>query len=955
MTSTRSQDTELTEPIDDPEQLLRRHSTMADTRPIDTLNPEEVHAEQPEEATGDPGDSATDAATDAEVTEVPETLGEPVLTETGDRGDLYLPDMKNTRKKEACKKGIALAAGLFVVSCEGLKEFYDHTTLAIDTNSGRIQMYINGEFDTFPLNASESPFPEGILREILKSDAEKKQEAGIPGRDLEKKFNRPLTREELGVRLETFSQLVEMAAVNFVMMEDTEKQPYAIKIKDMLKLERRRGAIDKQLDELIIVFLADNKKRYEQGLRKYDIPKLRPANALITTREQADRYTRDSNKECYRILCSAFKGDTPYKIGEATEAETEENAAAATVTPMITVETPATTATNVENRQVAAHTTVTAPPMPATVTAPTMLSTATAPPVTAVAAVPNLGALTIGTANNGTGESFHLQAPPPTTGATGATNASARPGVTFGATPNTSAINARMMEIANNGPPATMTTNRPDCQRQWSFNRGFVETRSCHGCGEQGHLIKNCPNKPYCSHCKTNTHNTEQCRFKTTTWNQAQPLTSTPAESSGAGGYHPVQSPPGAYTGAGFPAASQIPNASPANTSTQDIVLQAFMTKLEENNVQSERTEDRRRMLDKLDTFYGDDRSKCLPWINMVEQAAKCCDLTLRKALLAKSGPAVFDIIANSPLTSTDLELKTLVLEHFSDVGTLSEAAHKLRTMKMPPNKPLTSWNHEWTTVHEIAYRTPPQMQRMVPVIEDYMKSLKDGVADRVSEKFSKVGSSLETLAQVMDMAVRVDKENRTVQYRRTQHQGLHNDTKILDTVNQITTPVEISVIQDHSGPMSSTMKSSSSSHHGDHRSFNKSRHDSFGRSRRDSGFDNNSNRSFNGGYRKINKYQHRPGNPKNNIRFEYAAGKGDQELYRVLHRMIDFLKGMSVNDRQKFKEFRKYSPRTVNEVSEDQIATVAINEICDALHSDVDLVYNTLVASDYIEEISKA
>ena len=41
-----------------------------------------------------------------------------------------------------------------------------------------------------------------------------------------------------------------MATVNFVMMEDTEKQLYAIKIKDMLKLERRRGAIDKQLDEL---------------------------------------------------------------------------------------------------------------------------------------------------------------------------------------------------------------------------------------------------------------------------------------------------------------------------------------------------------------------------------------------------------------------------------------------------------------------------------------------------------------------------------------------------------------------------------------------------------------------------------------------------------------------------------------------------------------------------------
>ena len=96
MTSTRSQVTELTEPIDDPEQLLRRRSTMADPRPDDTLNPEEVHTEQSEEATGDPDNSATDTTTDAEVTEVPETLREPVLPETDNHGDLYLPDMKNT-------------------------------------------------------------------------------------------------------------------------------------------------------------------------------------------------------------------------------------------------------------------------------------------------------------------------------------------------------------------------------------------------------------------------------------------------------------------------------------------------------------------------------------------------------------------------------------------------------------------------------------------------------------------------------------------------------------------------------------------------------------------------------------------------------------------------------------------------------------------------------------------
>ena len=79
-------------------------------------------------------------------------------------------------------------------------------------------------------------------------------------------------------------------------------------------------------------------------------------------------------------------------------------------------------------------------------------------------------------------------------------------------------------------------------------------------------------------------------------------------------------------------------------------------------------------------------------------------------------------------------------------------------------------------------------------------------------------------------------------------------------------------------------------------------------------------------------------------LKLERRRGAIDKQLDELI---IVFL-----NDRQKFKEFRKYSPRTVNEVSEDQIATVAINEICDALHSDVDLVYDTLVASDYIEEI---
>ena len=54
---------------------------MADLRPQDTPNPEEAHAEQSEEATGDPGNTATNTATDAEATRVPENPREPVPCE----------------------------------------------------------------------------------------------------------------------------------------------------------------------------------------------------------------------------------------------------------------------------------------------------------------------------------------------------------------------------------------------------------------------------------------------------------------------------------------------------------------------------------------------------------------------------------------------------------------------------------------------------------------------------------------------------------------------------------------------------------------------------------------------------------------------------------------------------------------------------------------------------------
>ena len=75
----------------------------------------------------------------------------------------------------------------------------------------------------------------------------------------------------------------------------------------------------------------------------------------------------------------------------------------------------------------------------------------------------------------------------------------------------------------------------------------------------------------------------------------------------------------------------------------------------------------------------------------------------------------------------------------------------------------------------------------------------------------------------------------------------------------------------------------------------------------------------------------------------------------RTLRNMIDLLKGKTDKVVEDIKRMPKVNPRGVNEVNEDSIATISIEGIQRILREDVNTIYNTLIASDYIEEIAKA
>ena len=315
-------------------------------------------------------------------------------------------------------------------------------------------------------------------------------------------------------------------------------------------------------------------------------------------------------------------------------------------------------------------------------------------------------------------------------------------------------INNRLIEIANQGPTLeTTATSRPDhhipdrCQytnhREHQYqgtynnhNRSFSNNynqnyrqawenhtdRTCNNCGTKGHIAKYCTKTSlWYQWCHTATHDTQACRSK--------PRSSTPMESPSVGSYHPTQSPTQHNTSNHQPVPAHTTQPSPAPSGGKEWA-KLLVTRMEEQEYNNREIENRKTYLENIEVYEGTDKQKCLPWVNWLQQAAKCSNTSLRAALLARAGATVFGIVAATPENIDDLEMKKVVLRNFSDIATPTEAAQKLRNMRMTSDQPIASYNYNYAAVHEAAFDIHPSEQRMRFALEDYANSLPEYTAD---------------------------------------------------------------------------------------------------------------------------------------------------------------------------------------------------------------------------------
>ena len=101
--------------------------------------------------------------------------------------------------------------------------------------------------------------------------------------------------------------------------------------------------------------------------------------------------------------------------------------------------------------------------------------------------------------------------------------------------------------------------------------------------------------------------------------------------------------------------------------------------------------------------------------------------------------------------------MKKIVLRNFSDITTPTEAAQKLRNMKMTSDQPIASYNYNYAAVQEAAFDIKSSEQRMRFALENYANSLPEYTADKLSYKIVKIDSWIQTLQDAMDHAVKID------------------------------------------------------------------------------------------------------------------------------------------------------------------------------------------------------
>ena len=114
--------------------------------------------------------------------------------------------------------------------------------------------------------------------------------------------------------------------------------------------------------------------------------------------------------------------------------------------------------------------------------------------------------------------------------------------------------------------------------------------------------------------------------------------------------------------------------------------------------------------------------------------------------------------------------------------------------------------------------------------------------------------------------------------------------------------------------------------------------------------YENNQDRNRFDNKRRPNKYQHHRNQHKAQVIFEFS----DQNMMEMMQTVRGFINLIKANctTREHYKSNKLASRKYDNEVNESKIKSSSLDQVQQFFNEDTDLVFDTLVAADYIDEI---
>ena len=400
--------------------------------------------------------------------------------------------------------------------------------------------------------------------------------------------------------------------------------------------------------------------------------------------------------------------------------------------------------------------------------------------------------------------------------------------------------------------------------------------------------------------------------------------------------------------------------------------------------VNSKKDDGTKQMMKNIKTFIGTNKANCITWLSQIEAAAKFSNSSFRELICQGMAPSMLHVLGELSTTSMDREIKDVILTNFSDIPSTVEAAARLQNLQMKMNEPLVTYNSRYEAIHQVAFGLTPGEQYKTA------KKLPQHTKEKLLRKITKKDSYIRMPGDTFRQAKEIDRECSFVDAAAVTYVE-QNATKIDTQINELDDSFQdcdINAVNTRStsrstdGSFNGSFNRSSSRNSSYNSSFNSrpnfrnnngylgdnnQNRQNFSRDNRNRGYQPNNrydqrNNSFQNRYdnnqdrnrfynrRRLDKYQHYGNLPRAQVVFEYT-NQQPLELLETVKHFINFMKTCPVS-REQFKTNQLSRRNFHNEVNESEIHTSSLEEIQQLINKDTDLVFDALVAANYIDKI---